>query len=76
MKYDYEDIFHTHPDGSASSEFFIRIYGQNVTLSPGTLFKPGMLVGGIDIARMYGHELKATIHEEHEDEVVVIDKFY
>ena len=74
MKYEYFDIFELHEDGSVSSEFPIRIEG--VTMPAGFKFKPGVRFGGFDIADMRGRDIKATIHEEHGEEVFAISKFY
>ena len=76
MRYEYSDFFSINPDGSAVSEFPIRILGTNVTMPAGTIFRPGVPFEGYDIANLAGHKFKATIHEEHGDEVLVISKFY
>lgn len=74
MRYEYFDIFLLHDDGSVSSEFPIRV--QGVTMPAGFKFRPGAHFGGLDIANMLGRDIKATIHEEHSEEVFAISKFY
>lgn len=76
MRFEYSEFFHINPDGSVLSEFPIRILGTYVTVNAGTVFKPGVAFEGFDIPALAGHDFKATIHEEHGEEVLVISKFY
>lgn len=73
MRYDYHEIFQVNADGSVFSEFPIRIHGYLTTMPPGTMFTPGMMFDGMDLASMVGRQVKASIHDTN---VFVIEKFY
>jgi hypothetical protein len=55
-RFSFSSIFTEHPDGSIEPIQTIKVGG--IEISPGTILRPGVIIGGVDFTQFKGQDFE------------------